>query len=113
MKKAFFFVALSLVLTWASGAPAHADIGYITIHNKAPYSVKVDVIFRVCSDDHPTIPPGGAWGTKIGLCHISSITATRPDGHQCGPGVRSLGSPVFYVVDKKYPSPHCEVHTSL
>ena len=111
MKKAFVLVLLSLALPLASMQPAQA-IGYITIHNKTSYTVKVDVIFRVCSDDHPTIAPGGAWGTKIGLCHIDHMTVHGRDG-KCGPGVRALSSEYFYIIEKKYPTPHCEVHTSI
>lgn len=111
MKRAFILVALSLVLPFASVRPAHA-IGYITVHNKTSYSVKVDIIFRVCSDDHPTIAPGGAFGVKTGLCHIDHMTVHGRDG-KCGPGVSALSSERFYIVEKKYPTPHCEVHTSI
>lgn len=113
VKRAFIFVLLSLVLPLASSQPASANIGYITVHNKTSYSVKVDIVYKtaLCSDDHPTIAPGGAFGTKIGACWINHITVTGRDG-KCGPGVNSLGSDVFYIVEKKYP-PHCEVHTSM
>ena len=100
------------MLPFAAIQPARA-IGYITIHNKTSYSVKVDVVFRVCRDDHPTIAPGGAWGTKIGLCHIKHITVTGARGNQCGPGVSALSSERFYIIEKQYPTPHCEVHTSI
>jgi hypothetical protein len=111
MKRAFILVLVSLLLPLALSEPASA-VGYITVHNATSYSVKVDIVYKthLCRDDHPTIAPGGAFGTKIGACWIDHMTVTGRDG-KCGPGVSSLGSDRFYIIEKKYP-PHCEVHTS-
>ncbi len=111
MKRTFALVLLSLLLPLAWSQPASASVGYITVHNLTSYQVRVDIIYRthLCRDDHPVIVPGGAFGTKIGLCMIDHMTVTGVRGNQCGPGVSALGSPRFDIIEKKYP-PHCEVH---
>lgn len=108
MKKALFFAALGLVLPLAWSQPALAT-GRISVHNATSYSVKVDIVYisYLCRDDHPTIAPNGVFSVNTGLCHIKHLTVTGRDG-KCGPGVSSLGAPLFQIIEKKYP-PHCEV----
>ena len=109
MKKAFF-VLLSLVLPLVWSQPAFAT-GRIWVHNQTSYSVKADIVYisHLCSDDHPTIAPGGTFTVNTGACWIKHLTVTGAHGNQCGPGVSALSSSNFYIVEKKYP-PHCEVH---
>lgn len=110
MKRALFFVVLSLMLPLAWSQPASAT-GWISVYNQTTYSVKVDIVYisHFCRDDHPTIAPGGKFSVNTGACWIKHITVTGSRGNQCGPGVSSLHSARFDIIEKQYP-PHCEVH---
>lgn len=110
MKKALFFVLLSLVLPLVSSQPAFAN-GRIWVYNKTSYTVKVDIVYisYLCRDDHPTIEPGKEFTVQTGACWIKHITVTGSRGNQCGPGVSSLHHTYFDIIEKQYP-PHCEVH---
>jgi len=98
MKKALFFVGLSLLLPMASMRPADAA-HQLTAKNETPYTVKGSITYMgfLCRNDHPTIAPGTTFRVSVGGCHAQKVNFSA-DGHACELiGGRPFGPTTFVI----------------
>ena len=84
MKKAFFFVALSLMLQMTLMQPAAASSQSVIV-NETPYTVKGTITYHepwLCKDTHLTIAPAATFRTGSTSCLMHNVNFSA-DGHRC------------------------------
>lgn len=74
-------------------SPAHADYPVAQITNNSPYTVRgtVEYASAFCSNDNYSVAPGRTWRARNrGVCLITGITGSIPNGTQSRYGERTL-----------------------